>query len=146
MGTDARLRPAEYVELLEVRGLRVLHHRAGYRAQCPCHDDHEPSLFIDERDDHLLLHCFGCEAKFTDLLAAVGIETTPSTSLQKNVYTCSTANAQYVRIEGGAELSRFTRVGLDLEGWRGDLNMRMPARAGKVMEAVAKDLVMLANE
>jgi hypothetical protein len=37
-------------------------------------------------------------------------------------------------------------VGLDLEGWRGDLNMRMPARAGKVMEAVAKDLVMLANE
>lgn len=27
---------------------------------CPFHDDHEPSLLVDPRDDHF--HCFGCRA------------------------------------------------------------------------------------
>lgn len=38
-------------------------HPAGrdrYRALCPFHDDHEPSLLVDERDGHF--HCFGCHA------------------------------------------------------------------------------------
>jgi len=29
-------------------------------AQCPFHDDREPSLLVDERDGHF--HCFGCQA------------------------------------------------------------------------------------
>jgi len=30
------------------------------KARCPFHDDHEPSLLVDERDQHF--HCFGCGA------------------------------------------------------------------------------------
>lgn len=31
-----------------------------FSARCPFHEDHEPSLLIDERDGHF--HCFGCQA------------------------------------------------------------------------------------
>ncbi|HEY8744751.1 MAG TPA: DNA primase [Chloroflexota bacterium] len=32
-----------------------------YRARCPFHDDHTPSLLVDERDGHFF--CFGCQAR-----------------------------------------------------------------------------------
>jgi len=45
----------------------------GYIALCPAHDDHNPSLSINEKDGKVLLHCFaGCE--YTDILKAVGVE------------------------------------------------------------------------
>jgi DNA primase len=31
-----------------------------FSARCPFHDDHVPSLLVDERDGHF--HCFGCQA------------------------------------------------------------------------------------
>lgn len=44
-----------------------------YKAICPAHDDHSPSLAIKESDGRLLLHCFcGCET--ADILAAIGLD------------------------------------------------------------------------
>ena len=66
--------PDDYAERLRLMGYRVLTLGAGkYKAQCPCHEDREPSLAISPGNrTRLVLHCFGCEAKFPDLLAAAG--------------------------------------------------------------------------
>lgn len=53
---------------------RVRETRPGHwSARCPAHDDHTPSLSIDEAaDETLLIHCFaGCAPG--DVLAAVGL-------------------------------------------------------------------------
>jgi hypothetical protein len=43
-----------------------------YKAICPAHDDHTPSLAIKDDGDRLLLHCFsGCES--ADVLGAIGL-------------------------------------------------------------------------
>jgi len=45
----------------------------GWKALCPAHDDHKPSLKVDEAEDgKVLLKCFaGCDTK--DILAAIGL-------------------------------------------------------------------------
>lgn len=45
----------------------------GWKALCPAHDDHKPSLSVDQGDDgRCLLHCFaGCE--FEAIAAAIGL-------------------------------------------------------------------------
>jgi len=48
-------------DVLAAAGVQL--HPAGperFRALCPFHDDHDPSLLVDERDGHF--HCFGCGA------------------------------------------------------------------------------------
>ena len=43
---------------------------AGWRARCPAHDDHDPSLGISDRDGKLLVHCrAGCSQ--ADIIAAL---------------------------------------------------------------------------
>ena len=43
-----------------------------YKALCPAHDDHTPSLAIEDKSDRLLLHCLaGCET--ADVLGAIGL-------------------------------------------------------------------------
>lgn len=45
-----------------------------YRALCPAHDDHNPSLSITFEGDKVLLHCFaGCP--YGSIMAAAGLET-----------------------------------------------------------------------
>jgi AAA domain len=49
------------VEVMLGRLERVHQNGEGWTARCPAHDDHEPSLMIDERDGRVLLHCHaGC--------------------------------------------------------------------------------------
>ena len=44
-----------------------------WKACCPAHSDHHPSLIVKETDDRLLIHCrAGCPT--TDILAAVGLD------------------------------------------------------------------------
>lgn len=44
-----------------------------YKACCPAHDDHSPSLAIKDEDGRILLHCFsGCET--LDVLAAIDLD------------------------------------------------------------------------
>jgi hypothetical protein len=123
--------------------------------QCPVHDDAEPSLSVSQGPPgrELLLHCFGCGAKFEDLLAAVGVEHA------KRPQVVVTAECQYLRsteYEILGVVSRSARVGIDPGRNRpavregrfsaGDLIVKMPPRAGRFMRAVLEDLVVLANE
>jgi hypothetical protein len=44
----------------------------GWKALCPAHDDHDPSLSIAGREDRVLIHCFaGCRPD--DVVARVGL-------------------------------------------------------------------------
>jgi putative DNA primase/helicase len=47
---------------------------SGYQALCPCHDDHKPSLSIDEHGDTLLMVCRACGANGKQVALALGLE------------------------------------------------------------------------
>ena len=43
-----------------------------WMARCPAHQDHSPSLAVNEAKDRVLIHCFaGCET--ADVTAAIGL-------------------------------------------------------------------------
>ena len=43
-----------------------------WMARCPAHQDHSPSLAINEAEDRVLIHCFaGCET--VEVTAAIGL-------------------------------------------------------------------------
>jgi hypothetical protein len=57
--------------LSRLQGVR--RYGSGWQAQCPAHEDHTPSLSINERDGKILVHCHaGCSQQA--VLAALGIE------------------------------------------------------------------------
>lgn len=45
-----------------------------YKALCPCHDDHNPSLSIAEKDGKVLIKCFACGAGYSDVLDTLGFQ------------------------------------------------------------------------
>ena len=46
----------------------------GYKACCPVHNDKNPSMTITESDDgKVLIHCFSCGARGTDVVEALGL-------------------------------------------------------------------------
>jgi hypothetical protein len=48
--------------------------KGGLMLTCPCHHDPNPSLHLTVADDGtLLLHCFGCPARFPDVIQTVGL-------------------------------------------------------------------------
>jgi DNA primase len=51
------------VSLFEGYGVKLskTSHNGSYTGLCPWHDDHNPSLSVDETKG--LFHCFGCDAK-----------------------------------------------------------------------------------
>lgn len=61
------------LERLGDRGLEVRGSGGSFKAQCPAHDDREPSLQVTEKPDgRVLLHCFaGCGT--SDVLASLGL-------------------------------------------------------------------------
>ncbi|MHB8253796.1 MAG: toprim domain-containing protein [Acidiferrobacter sp.] len=44
-----------------------------YKALCPVHDDHSPSLFVTDEGDRVLLHCQACHAKYKEIMGALGL-------------------------------------------------------------------------
>jgi 5S rRNA maturation endonuclease (ribonuclease M5) len=58
-----------------VRALKARRSGTGWMAQCPAHDDHDPSLSIREVDGKVLLHCHaGCtQRRVIDGLKARGV-------------------------------------------------------------------------
>src|SRR4051812_20766042 len=61
------------LELLEARG-PVKRQGRNYRALCPAHDDHEPSLDVAEGDDgRPLVVCRSHGCTFEAVLAALGV-------------------------------------------------------------------------
>ncbi len=62
-------------EALKNRGRSVSNTPNGLRAQCPCHPDKKPSLFIRENaDGRITCICKGCGAKGTDVIGELGLE------------------------------------------------------------------------
>lgn len=48
----------------------------GYKACCPVHNDKHPSMTVTETDDgKVLIHCFSCGARGTDVVEALGLPT-----------------------------------------------------------------------
>ena len=48
----------------------------GYKACCPVHNDKNPSMTVTETDDgKVLIHCFSCGARGTDVVEALGLPT-----------------------------------------------------------------------
>tara|TARA_R110000764_G_scaffold2738_2_gene11742 strand:+ start:8350 stop:8775 length:426 start_codon:yes stop_codon:yes gene_type:complete len=45
----------------------------GYMACCPVHEDRSPSMGIEEKDNKILCHCFGCGAKGIEIVAALNL-------------------------------------------------------------------------
>ena len=91
-----RIGPAQCAERLAELGFTVQRTGSGWRGQCPLHDDNEPSLMISEgrAKQQLLLHCFGCGAKFSDVFARSGsnLQNRPSQSL----YNCVKGVNDYI--------------------------------------------------
>jgi len=75
----------EVLTILErVTGYRPMRSGDGYRARCPCHEDHNPSLSV-RMNGRLLLHCFaGCE--YDAIIAALGFTPKYSTA-QRTIVT-----------------------------------------------------------
>ena len=69
----------ETLARLEAHGCKVQQANGanGFKAQCPAHEDSNPSLSVSEgADGKVLLHCFaGCE--FTEILTALGFDQSP---------------------------------------------------------------------
>lgn len=57
----------------------------GYKACCPVHNDKNPSMTVTETDDgKVLIHCFSCGARGTDVVEALGL---PTSELFSGEYT-----------------------------------------------------------
>lgn len=46
---------------------------SGYKALCPAHDDHNPSLGIIEKNGKVLLQCFSQNCSYKDIITALGL-------------------------------------------------------------------------
>jgi hypothetical protein len=83
--------PDDYAARLRLMGKRVLTRGGGrYQAECPSHEDREPSLSISPgRSKPLVLYCHGCRAGFADLLAAAGFSSNNRSSVSNGMKTGS---------------------------------------------------------
>ena len=62
------------IENILARLSKVRKSHRGYQACCPVHQDKHPSMTITETDDgKVLIHCFACGARGTDVVEALGL-------------------------------------------------------------------------
>lgn len=62
------------IENILARLSKVRKSHRGYQACCPVHQDKNPSMTITETDDgKVLIHCFACGARGTDVVEAIGL-------------------------------------------------------------------------
>ncbi len=82
--------------LERVTGYRPVQSGDEYKARCPCHDDHNPSLSV-KMNGRLLLHCFaGCP--YDHIIAALNLTPEPSTGLRQIVATYAYRDAAGVEV------------------------------------------------
>ena len=76
---------------------RVSKSEKGYKAQCPAHDDRNPSLSIREGDDgRALIHCHaGCKTE--EVLLAVGLSMKDIMSESNGIYTSTVSTPSQCR-------------------------------------------------
>ena len=62
------------LDALERQGFNPKKQGKGWLSRCPGHDDHKPSLSIDEASDGgALLHCFSNQCAYHDIVKALGL-------------------------------------------------------------------------
>lgn len=106
---------------------------AQWKALCPAHDDHDPSLSIAQGDDgRCLLHCFaGCE--YEEIVAAMGVtpaDLMPTSGKQSAAsrlvnlaidslkeYFHSPDGTTWVMVEHGGHLENWPIMSVDAERW-----------------------------
>ncbi len=82
--------------LERVTGYRPVKSGDGYKARCPCHDDHNPSLSV-KMNGRLLLHCFaGCP--YDHIIAALHLTPEPSSGPRQIVATYAYRDAAGVEV------------------------------------------------
>jgi len=73
------------IENILTRLSKVRKSHRGYKACCPVHNDKNPSMSITETDDgKVLIHCFSCGARGTDVVEALGL---PNSELFSGEFT-----------------------------------------------------------
>ena len=138
----------QYATRLRERGHKVVSRCRYWMAQCPCHDDHEPSLQVSNgKGGRLLLYCHGCSASFAELMAAVGLETLKRhpcrySLVPTSCYLCSRSK------DLGVVSEQIAWVTDDRDAFRLGppfALLELPKRAGRLVKAVAQDLMMESN-
>ncbi|HOW62161.1 MAG TPA: phage/plasmid primase, P4 family [Candidatus Contendobacter sp.] len=82
--------------LERVTGYRPVQSGDGYKARCPCHEDHNPSLSV-KMNGRLLLHCFaGCP--YDHIIAALNLTPEPSAVQRQIVATYAYRDAAGVEV------------------------------------------------
>ena len=82
--------------LERVTGYRPVQSGDEYKARCPCHDDHNPSLSV-KMNGRLLLHCFaGCP--YDHIVAALNLTPEPSAGQRQIVATYRYRDAAGVEV------------------------------------------------
>ena len=143
---DGFVSPQQFVDRLRKLGYRVDRRSKYWMAVCPLHDDHDPSLQISHgQTQKLLLKCWGCGASFSELLKAVGLgsdlKRLPISLSLLEIYGCS----DHPHYDLGA-VSDIEVVFWERDFFRsGSALMELPPRAGRLMRAVADDVVLQAN-
>ena len=80
------------IENILARLSKVRKSHRGYNACCPVHQDKNPSMTVTETDDgKVLIHCFSCGARGTDVVEALGL---PVSELFSGEFT-GTYDAKY---------------------------------------------------
>ena len=91
--------------LERVTGYRPVKSGDGYKARCPCHEDHNPSLSV-KMNGRLLLHCFaGCS--YDRIVAALGLAPEPASDASQSPRRI-VVTYRY-RDESGAEVRQKVR-------------------------------------
>ena len=102
---------------------KVKQENGQYKALCPCHDDHNPSLSITEKDGNVLAKCFACGAQLPDVMDALGIQREPPaggqnrTTVQEDEYLYaggSLKKVKYRKPDGSKYCVWYSRQG---GGW-----------------------------
>ena len=84
------------IALERVTGYRPVKSGDEYKARCPCHNDHNPSLSV-KMNGRLLLHCFvGCP--YDHIVAALGLTQEPPTGQRQIVATYRYRDAAGVEV------------------------------------------------
>jgi hypothetical protein len=118
---------ADLVAHVEANGLVVSGH-GPWMAQCPCHDDHSPSLSITQAADRTLVHCFGgCSPQ--EVVGALGLRmrdlfadaanSTPTRTLRSARVAHKRAQTPRPR-EVDSVLEAFRSAGMS---WRGEAQL-----------------------
>ena len=75
MTSMSRTNPSGGRAVVIVRALNARRCGSGWMAKCPAHDDHKPSLSIQEKDGKVLVHCHGgcSQGSVIDALSGLGL-------------------------------------------------------------------------